>query len=101
MVIPWLRQVRNGAGVGGCARDYFDAGEVVFVFGFAIIAAHHHLPLIPGGDTRDEEEAKEEHDDGTPDVNCNVGLTVDCGCETHGTAVYGWIRQFFSIPVIP
>ena len=33
--------------------------------------------LILGGDTRDEEEAKEEHDDGTPDVNCNAGLTVD------------------------
>ena len=58
VVIPWSRQVRNEAGVGGCARDYFAAGEVVFVFGFAIIAAHHHLPLILGGDTRDEEEAK-------------------------------------------
>ena len=36
--------------------------------------------MILGGDTRDEEEAKEEHDDETPDVNCNVWLTVCVDC---------------------
>ena len=36
---PWLRQVRDGAGVGG--REYFDAGEDVVV---AIRAAHQDLP---------------------------------------------------------
>ena len=35
---PWLRQVRDGAGVGG--REYFDAGEAVV----AIPAAHQDLP---------------------------------------------------------
>ena len=41
MVSPWLRQVRDGAGVGGRAREYFDPGEGVV---FAIIAAHQDLP---------------------------------------------------------
>ena len=37
VVRPWLRQIRDGAGVGG--REYFDAGEVL-----VSIAAHHDLP---------------------------------------------------------
>ena len=40
VVLPWLRQVRDGAGVGGRAREYFDAGEPVV----AIKAAHQDLP---------------------------------------------------------
>ena len=37
---PWLRQVRDGAGVGG--REYFDAGEGDSVV--AIRAAYQDLP---------------------------------------------------------
>ena len=39
VAIPWLRQVRDGAGVGG--REDFDVGEDVMV---AIPAAHQDLP---------------------------------------------------------
>ena len=38
--IPWLRQVRDEAGVGERAREYFDAGEPVLAF----TAAHQDLP---------------------------------------------------------
>ena len=41
VVFPWLRQIRDKAGVGRGAREYFDAGEKV-----AIPAAHQDLPLI-------------------------------------------------------
>ena len=37
---PWLRQVRDGAGVGGRPREDFDAGEDAV----ATIAAHQDLP---------------------------------------------------------
>ena len=37
---PWLRQVRNKAGVGERAREQFNIGEAVE----AIKTADHHLP---------------------------------------------------------
>ena len=37
---PWLRQVRDEAGVGGRAREDFDAGEPVLAF----TATHQDLP---------------------------------------------------------
>ena len=39
VVNPWLRQVRDEAGVGERAREQFNTGEAV-----AIITADHHLP---------------------------------------------------------
>ena len=37
---PWLRQVRDGAGVGGREREQFNTGEAVG----AILSTDHHLP---------------------------------------------------------